>query len=177
MEKINVSAMVEMIEKTICADTIMYAVPNNEDNFIYVLETNEVIPKGLENIFKITTASSKHDSETDADIPYANNVLKFECRSNKNLIDFMSKNPYKLCTIEYFNSVAEKYGLKNNGEIFEAVMHELNGLTYKRSNLAMCLGGDIIINNKRIQLKFARGSFPSVATLTRFINQIDKFKM
>ena len=114
--------------------------------------------------------------ETSAVLPY---VLKLDKASrgqgyglrfaptNDQKVLLLSKGAQILCSKEYFDTVVEnsKY---NKGEIFEKMVTESVGQTWKKDNVPFTDGGDLTVDGVAYQIKFEKATFTNEKTLARF---------
>lgn len=116
----------------------------------YTIETAETMPY----ILKLDKASRN-----------AGYSLRF-LPTKEQKIFLLSKGAKVLCSKEFFETTTKNSGY-NKGEIFEKLITEYFGYTWKKDNVPFSKAGDLNINGTVYQIKFERATFTNEKTLAR----------
>jgi hypothetical protein len=89
-------------------------------------------------------------------------VLRFQPNNEQKIL--LLQNATAICSEGYFEDLVKntKY---NRGEVFEKIVHEMNGQKWEKDRVPFWVGSDIEINGVGYQIKFQKASFASESKL------------
>lgn len=123
------------------------------DKMLYMLEVAEIAPRFLN-----VEEASRNQGE--------NLRLRLKKAHKANLI---KKNPICLGSADCLN--AEKY---NKGEIFEKLVTEYFGQTWKKDTVPFYKDGDITVDGKKIQIKLDSATLMNTKQIKNIKKALDK---
>lgn len=91
-------------------------------------------------------------------------VLRFQPTNAQKLL--LMQGAKAICSEGYFEDLVKK-SKYNRGEIFEKIIHEMNGQTWEKDRIPFWEGPDIQIGEIGYQIKFQKASFASESKLLK----------
>ena len=139
-----------------------YTEANATHNYIFGFAFKHMIYKVI--MMNVTAELIERLSVYDYDSQTKTKSIRF--RPNKEQKAFlMGLNPQAVCKEEELEKMF-KESKYNRGELFEKMITEENGEEWKKDNKKFTNDGDITINGIKYQIKYNKGTFTNIATLT-----------